>query len=94
MPSDAELQSWITQTRAHRQQLKIVVGVLALLALLVMLSSHKVGFAMLFIAATVAVAGFWILAGHLAEWEGQLSLRRARPRRPRRPSPPAPRSHA
>jgi hypothetical protein len=87
MPSDTELQSWITETRAHRQQLKVGVSVLALLAFFVTLSSHRVGFAMFFIAATIAVAGFWILAGHIADWEGQLNRRRAR-------APRAPRSHA
>ncbi len=88
MPSDTELQKWITESRQHRQQLKIGLAFFTGLAFLVRLSSHRIGLVMFFIAATVAVSGFWILAGHIADWEGQLARRKAqwpaRERDPRR----------
>jgi hypothetical protein len=78
MTSESELNKWITESRQHRQQLKLVLAAFIGLALLVGLSSHKVAGVMLFVAATIAVSGFWILAGHIADWEGQLARRKAR----------------
>lgn len=76
MPSDNDLQRWIAASRQNRQHLKVGLAVFTGLAFLVSLSSHRIGFVMFFIAATVAVSGFWILAGHIADWEGQLARRR------------------
>lgn len=96
MPSDNDLQHWIATSRQHRQHLTVGLAVFTGLAFLVSLSSHRIGFVMFFLDATVAVSGFWILAGHIADWEGQLARRRAHwlPRSsargtPARTSPPA-----
>jgi hypothetical protein len=78
MTSDQDLQRWITDSRHHRSQLKIGLAVLVGLAALVNLSSSRVGHAMFLVAAVVGIAGFWILAGHIADWEGQLARRRPR----------------
>lgn len=76
MTSTSQLEHWISESRAHRQQLKVALTFFTLLSLLVYLPSHAAGLVMLFVDATIAVCGFWILSGHIADWEGQLARRR------------------
>lgn len=75
MTSRTQLEQWIADSRAHRQQLKVAIAFFTILSLLVYLPSHTIGAVMLFIDATIAVCGFWILSGHIADWESQLARR-------------------
>jgi hypothetical protein len=75
MTSEAQLQTWISESRSNQRYLKGVVLVLGVLSALVSLSSHRIGFVMFLFTAVVAVAGFWVLAAHISDWQGQLRRR-------------------
>lgn len=67
-----ELERWIAGTRATQRKLRI--GLLAALALSfgLLVVNRAAGGIGLAITALVAVSGFWITAGHLADWEERL----------------------
>ena len=77
MATERDLETWISISEQHRQSLKRVLAVFTVLAFFVTLASHRIGLAMFAIDGVIAVAGFWILAGHISDWRAQLARRRA-----------------
>lgn len=67
-----DLERWIAGSRRVQQKLKlgIATGVIVAIALLVI--SRPVGGIALAIVGMVALAGYWITAGHIADWEERL----------------------
>jgi hypothetical protein len=80
MASNEDLHAWITDSRANRRALKGIVIALALVAAIGLAASPRIGLVMAFVTAVIGVSGFWILGSHIADWEGQLAVRRARAR--------------
>jgi hypothetical protein len=80
MASNEDLHAWIEDSKQHRRALEGVVIALTAIALCVFLANARLGLVALFADAVIGVAGFWILGSHIADWEGQLALRRARAR--------------
>ena len=76
MASDAELHRWIAESKRTRQRLGIGVAVIAAFGFIAMAFNGTLGMALLGLAALVAGAGFWIVSGHIADWEAQLRRRR------------------
>ena len=76
MASESELHRWITESKRTRHRLGIGVAVLAALGFISMLFSGTLGLTLLALAVLVAGAGFWIVSGHIADWEAQLRRRR------------------
>ena len=72
MHSRDELERWIAGSRATQKKLRaglIVAGVVSFALLFVSRAAGGIGLA---ITAFVAVAGFWITAGHITDWEDRL----------------------
>jgi hypothetical protein len=67
-----DLERWIAGTRRHQRILKIGVTIAAVIALGLFVISKAAGGIAVFIVALVALSGFWITAGHIADWEGKL----------------------
>ena len=67
-----ELQRWIAGSRAMQKKLRVGLTVAGLLSFTLLFVSRAAGGIGLAITAFVAVAGFWITAGHIADWEERL----------------------
>ena len=76
MASESELHRWISESKQTRHRLGIGVAVIAALGFVIMLFNGTLGFVLVALSALVAGAGFWIVSGHIADWEGQLRRRR------------------
>lgn len=80
MTSNATLHAWIAESKQNRRYLKGLVIALSAIALVALAIDTRAGLMVGFVTAVIGVAGFWILGSHIADWEGQLALRRARAR--------------
>ena len=67
-----ELERWIAGSRATRKKLRaglVVAGIISFALLFVSRAAGGIGLA---ITAFVSVAGLWITAGHIADWQERL----------------------
>ena len=76
MASDSEHHRWIAASKRTRQRLGIGVAILAACGFIAMVFNGTLGLALVALAVLVAGAGFWIVSGHIADWEAQLQRRR------------------
>lgn len=67
-----ELERWIADTRRHQRTLKLVLAIGAAVAIALFFVSKAFGGIAIAILALVALSGFWITAGHIADWEDKL----------------------
>ncbi len=81
MANDYDLRAFIESSKQTRQGLKRGLGPLVALSIIVMVANRSAGLMMLFVTGVIAVAGFWVLASHIADWERQLALNQQRSRR-------------
>ncbi len=81
MANDFDLRDWIASSNQTRQGLKRGLGPLIALSIIVMVANRSAGLMMLFVTGVIAVAGFWVLASHIADWERQLALNEQRAKR-------------
>ena len=82
MASERELQRWIAESQRTRQRLKIAVIAMTVLSLVAALFDGTFGMIGLGLTALIAGAGFWIVHGHLTDWESQLARRGSRSSQP------------
>jgi hypothetical protein len=81
MANDFDLRDWIESSKQTRHGLKRGLLPLVALSIIVMVANRSAGLMMLFVTGVIAVAGFWVLASHIADWERQLALNHQRTRR-------------
>ena len=67
-----ELERWIAGSRATQKKLRAIVIAAAVVSFALLFVSHAIGGICLASTAFVAVAGYWITAGHIADWEDRL----------------------
>ena len=72
MQTREELERWIAESRATQGKLKLILMVGAAVALGLCFVNRAAGAGGVAIVAFVAVAGFWITGGHIAEWEAKI----------------------
>ena len=72
MQSREELERWIAGSRATQHKLRTLLIVAGLVSFALLFVSRAVGGIGIAITAFVAVAGYWITAGHIADWEDRL----------------------
>jgi hypothetical protein len=72
MDSREDLERWIASSRRNQRILRtalIIAGVISIALFFVSKAAGGIG---IFIVALVALSGFWITAGHIADWEAKL----------------------
>jgi len=67
-----ELERWIAGSRAVQRKLKVGVVTGAIAAVVLLVISRPLGGIALAIVGLVALSGFWITGGHIADWEAKL----------------------
>jgi uncharacterized membrane protein YebE (DUF533 family) len=67
-----ELERWIASSRRVQQKVKLGTAAGALAALVLLVISRPIGGAAIAIVGLVALSGYWITAGHIADWEEKL----------------------
>jgi hypothetical protein len=67
-----ELERWIAGSRAMQKKLRAGLVAAGLLSFALLFVSRAAGGIGLAITAFVALAGFWITAGHITDWEDRL----------------------
>lgn len=67
-----ELERWIEGSRQTQRKLKLGVGAAVIASVVLLVISRAAGGIALAIVALVALAGFWITGGHIADWEEKL----------------------
>lgn len=72
MQSREELERWIAGSRATQTKLRAGLIVAGLVSFALLFVSRAIGGVGLAITAFVAVAGFWITAGHISDWEQRI----------------------
>jgi hypothetical protein len=72
MAQREDLERWIAGSRRVQKKLKlgVVSGAIASIVLLVI--SRPVGGIAITIVGLVALSGFWITGGHIADWEEKI----------------------
>ena len=74
MQTREELERWIAGSRATQNKLRAGLVAAGLLSFALLFVSHAAGGIGLAITAFVAVAGFWITAGHITDWEDRQKI--------------------
>ena len=67
-----ELERWIAGSRATWQKLRTVLIAAGVVAIALMFVSRAAGGIAIAIVGFVAVAGYWITAGHIADWQERI----------------------
>jgi hypothetical protein len=67
-----DLERWIAASRRTQRILRIGLAVAAVIAILLFFVSKAAGGIAVFVVALVALSGFWITAGHIADWQDKL----------------------
>jgi hypothetical protein len=67
-----ELERWIAGTRRTQQRLKVILPIAAAVALALCFVNRFAGGMAIATVALVALSGFWITGGHIADWEEKL----------------------
>ncbi|HTM21550.1 MAG TPA: hypothetical protein VL172_13610 [Kofleriaceae bacterium] len=68
----AELQRWISETRANRRRLALFLAPAALIAFALLAWRTDIGGAALGLLALIAFIGFWITSSHLQDFRARL----------------------
>lgn len=72
-PRRAELRAWIAQTRRNQRILGFVIAGLVAISIALMMWRGDVGGIALAITTVIGFTGFWITAGHIADWRNKLA---------------------
>lgn len=67
-----ELERWIAGSRATQKKLRVGLGAALAISIVLMFVSRAAGAIGLFSTALVALSGFWITAGHIADWQERI----------------------
>lgn len=67
-----ELERWIAGSRATQKKLRTIVIAAAVLSFPLLFMSRAIGGICIASTAFVYVAGYWITAGHIADWEERI----------------------
>ncbi|MBV8755937.1 MAG: hypothetical protein JO257_01600 [Deltaproteobacteria bacterium] len=67
-----ELERWIAGSRATQKKLKLGLAAALAVSIALMVVSRAAGGIGLAITALVALSGFWITAGHIADWQERI----------------------
>lgn len=67
-----DLERWIAGTRRTQQRLKRAIPIAAVIALALCFVNRLAGGFAIATVGLVALSGFWITGGHIADWEDKL----------------------
>jgi hypothetical protein len=67
-----DLERWIAASRRTQRVLRIGVIIAAVISIGLFFVSKAAGGIGLFVVVLVALSGFWITAGHIADWQDKL----------------------
>jgi len=67
-----DLERWIAASRRTQRVLRIAIAIAAVIAIGLFFVSKVAGGIAVFVVALVALSGFWITAGHIADWQAKL----------------------
>jgi hypothetical protein len=67
-----ELEQWIAGSRRTQQKLKLGLLIAGVISIGLFFVSRAAGGIAVAITAFVAVAGFWIISGHITDWEDKI----------------------
>lgn len=72
MQSREDLERWIAGTRGTQRKLRTGVITALAISFVLLFVNRAVGGIGIAISAFVALAGFWITAGHINDWQDRL----------------------
>jgi len=67
-----DLERWIAASQRTQRILRIGLAVAAVIAIGLFFVSKAAGGIAVLVIALVALSGFWITAGHIADWQAKL----------------------